>query len=413
MSRRYNDYPQDRDERDFYRHGRRYMKDNVNNSTRYYGYQSRQNKRYNNYKFNHQKQNRFNNQSGKSGQEYQYGNNNNSKTHKFKTKKRRRRSKWIKKPKSDTQFRIELESKYEKLHQTSLDLIKNELNQLSRIFNNGTFTTNDIFYNFYSFDEIRKVLLSTNYVQTYQIATDLIDIIGSFVGITQWSNKYKSSKIGIYNSKNNEISYAIQHESAQLHMAWNWLRINSVVLDDCIDKRWDNKLIFNYILKPFRNMESKNASFDFGCINKYKFENLQFESNYETYQIFGYRGEVVSELCNDELTNGLQFSYNKHNIIVDSDNNGKIELTNQTQPGDLLGIHINLREKHLVLVQLRTKQEWDGTWYQQTADHFDFRLSYINLSKDDCELPLRFGVTFKEASPNSVGLGLVRYNVSK
>ena len=78
---------------------------------------------------------------------------------------------------------------------------------------------------------------------------------------------------------------------------------------------------------------------------------------------------------------------------------------------DLIGIHINLKEKQVVLVTLTQKIGYNGMRFDKPID--DTMIKVEQTCETLFQDSIHFGVTFDEVIPNAIGLGLVRCRVSK
>ena len=91
----------------------------------------------------------------------------------------------------------------------------------------------NVYYHFHAAEQLRNVLFSTDCIQSYNVIKDIVNIIISFVGTLDWSAIDKSDNIGVINSSDKKISYAILQRLRQ--NPWNNKRYDNIFLN-----QWTN-----------------------------------------------------------------------------------------------------------------------------------------------------------------------------
>ena len=105
-------------------------------------------------------------------------------------------------------------------------------------------------YNYMTFSQLAKDILSCNIVTECGIPTELVDIICNFVGIVAWSKDLKFNKISIYPSTDSKILYALLNETNNRINN----KVHTILLNQWIGTKMhysNNKLVFKYIFKYF------------------------------------------------------------------------------------------------------------------------------------------------------------------
>ena len=130
-------------------------------------------------------------------------------------------------------------------------------------------TQENIYYNYYSYDQIRTTLNDILLQLDINLGTDTVEIIISYCTIVLWDecNKGQNIDCQIYSNDNN-INYSIlkrPNYADNSNVLCDTILLNDSVGD--IDEH-PNKYIFRYVLKWFGSQPTGGASIRIGIVSK-------------------------------------------------------------------------------------------------------------------------------------------------
>ena len=287
---------------------------------------------------------------------------------------------------------------------------------------------NYVYYNYYDSQELKNVLLSTDYISKLNIISDIIDIICNFYPITKWSSINKSNNIYITNSIDNTISYAniicqdthniINDNNKNIIKNYN-NKSGIIFFNEWIDLNFSNeynKFIYRYIFKvhQFYEIDKLKESnelnfsidfFDLGSSFQIGLTSNKFNKNINKIG-FDINGESICWNCDGKICG---FYYKSSKINDDNNINEYYSLWNSFKISK--GFTIN-NKNNFFMIEIDLKyNKFKIKCYSIVGIKFIITetsipsqlLKTINQTK-----MFRIGVSFKLDTFGSFALGLVK-----
>ena len=279
----------------------------------------------------------------------------------------------------------------------------NTTNQNNYARSSKTDEFDHVYYNYFSSDELKQVLLQTQLVVNCNFIVELVDVVCAFCAYIEWSHTDISSNYTLFDSTNGTIQYAaITSNHFGMEETYPGGENATIFLNDWIDI--DSDLTYKYVLKVVNDVKNTGRLYSLFLKLGLATERYSMELTSKLGECLGF-GNKDSICWMGSHIRGLYSNF--------CFNSNKLKACDGFRSNSIVATSVELNKYIVLQVNMASKVvRVISTAFQGFKPNGRDRARYMQ-----CKLPqkmienarfIRMGVTLMHSDINTCAVGIVR-----